>query len=135
MPTEYTQRDRYRGFYSDLYLPRGKLHLSPHFCQFPVWFRSTRQAIRLLQWKRSEASGKHRVNVHINTYSHNHGRLFECKYSDRSQAVLMQWDAISSLYRAWGLLTKNNVPSVSLLWQGIWASVLVLSGTFDQLTI
>src|ERR1035437_8457830 len=27
-----------------------------------------------------------------------------------------------------------NVPSNSLLWQGIWASVLVLSGTFDQLT-
>lgn len=31
-------------------------------------------------------------------------------------------------------LNKNNVPSNSLLWQGIWASVLVLSGTFDQLT-
>lgn len=31
-------------------------------------------------------------------------------------------------------LNKANVPSVSLLWQGIWASVLVLSGTFDQLT-
>ena len=25
-------------------------------------------------------------------------------------------------------------PPASLLWQGIWASVLVLSGTFDQLT-
>jgi APA family basic amino acid/polyamine antiporter len=33
-----------------------------------------------------------------------------------------------------GKLNKNNVPSNSLLWQGIWASVLVLSGTFDQLT-
>jgi APA family basic amino acid/polyamine antiporter len=31
-------------------------------------------------------------------------------------------------------INKTNVPSVSLLWQGIWASVLVLSGTFDQLT-
>jgi APA family basic amino acid/polyamine antiporter len=31
-------------------------------------------------------------------------------------------------------LNKNNVPGSSLLWQGIWASVLVLSGTFDQLT-
>jgi APA family basic amino acid/polyamine antiporter len=31
-------------------------------------------------------------------------------------------------------LNKANVPSISLLWQGIWASVLVLSGTFDQLT-
>jgi len=31
-------------------------------------------------------------------------------------------------------LNKNNVPGNSLLWQGIWASVLVLSGTFDQLT-
>lgn len=31
-------------------------------------------------------------------------------------------------------LNKFNVPSNSLLWQGIWASVLVLSGTFDQLT-
>lgn len=37
---------------------------------------------------------------------------------------------ISSLSR----LNKNNVPGVSLLWQGIWASILVLSGTFDQLT-
>lgn len=26
------------------------------------------------------------------------------------------------------------MPGNSLLWQGIWASVLVLSGTFDQLT-
>ncbi len=33
-----------------------------------------------------------------------------------------------------GNLNKNNVPSNSLLAQGIWASVLVLSGTFDQLT-
>jgi APA family basic amino acid/polyamine antiporter len=31
-------------------------------------------------------------------------------------------------------INKVNVPSNSLLWQGIWASVLVLSGTFDQLT-
>ena len=31
-------------------------------------------------------------------------------------------------------LNKFNVPSNSLWWQGIWASVLVLSGTFDQLT-
>ena len=33
-----------------------------------------------------------------------------------------------------GKLNKANVPSNSLLWQGIWSSVLVLSGTFDQLT-
>jgi len=31
-------------------------------------------------------------------------------------------------------LNKAHVPSTSLLWQGLWASVLVLSGTFDQLT-
>ncbi|HUW93245.1 MAG TPA: amino acid permease [Bacteroidales bacterium] len=33
-----------------------------------------------------------------------------------------------------GKLNRQNVPGNSLLWQGIWASVLVLSGTFDQLT-
>jgi basic amino acid/polyamine antiporter, APA family len=33
-----------------------------------------------------------------------------------------------------GKLNKTNVPGNSLLWQGIWASVLVMSGTFDQLT-
>lgn len=33
-----------------------------------------------------------------------------------------------------GKLNKTNVPGNSLLWQGIWSSVLVLSGTFDQLT-
>ncbi len=33
-----------------------------------------------------------------------------------------------------GKLNRHNVPGNSLLWQGIWASVLVLSGTFDQLT-
>jgi len=33
-----------------------------------------------------------------------------------------------------GKLNKTNVPGNSLLWQGVWASVLVLSGTFDQLT-
>ena len=37
-------------------------------------------------------------------------------------------------FRGVGKLNSHNVPSVSLLWQGIWASVLVLSGTFDQLT-
>lgn len=31
-------------------------------------------------------------------------------------------------------INRFNVPSNSLLWQGVWASVLVLSGTFDQLT-
>jgi basic amino acid/polyamine antiporter, APA family len=31
-------------------------------------------------------------------------------------------------------INSRNVPGNSLLWQGIWASVLVLSGTFDQLT-
>jgi len=31
-------------------------------------------------------------------------------------------------------INKKNVPGNSLLWQGIWSSVLVLSGTFDQLT-
>jgi APA family basic amino acid/polyamine antiporter len=31
-------------------------------------------------------------------------------------------------------INNANVPSNSLMWQGIWASVLVLSGTFDQLT-
>lgn len=33
-----------------------------------------------------------------------------------------------------GKINKHHVPGNSLLWQGIWASVLVLSGTFDQLT-
>jgi APA family basic amino acid/polyamine antiporter len=33
-----------------------------------------------------------------------------------------------------GKLNRASVPGNSLLWQGIWASVLVLSGTFDQLT-
>jgi len=33
-----------------------------------------------------------------------------------------------------GKLNRHNVPGNSLLWQGIWASILVLSGTFDQLT-
>jgi APA family basic amino acid/polyamine antiporter len=33
-----------------------------------------------------------------------------------------------------GKLNKAHVPGNSLLLQGIWASVLVLSGTFDQLT-
>ncbi len=33
-----------------------------------------------------------------------------------------------------GKLNRQRVPGNSLLWQGIWASVLVLSGTFDQVT-
>jgi APA family basic amino acid/polyamine antiporter len=33
-----------------------------------------------------------------------------------------------------GKLNKANVPSNSLLLQGIWSSVLVMSGSFDQLT-
>jgi basic amino acid/polyamine antiporter, APA family len=33
-----------------------------------------------------------------------------------------------------GKINRASVPSNSLLWQGIWASLLVLSGTFDQLT-
>lgn len=37
-------------------------------------------------------------------------------------------------FPAIGKINKHNVPGNSLLWQGIWSSVLVLSGTFDQLT-
>jgi APA family basic amino acid/polyamine antiporter len=37
-------------------------------------------------------------------------------------------------FKSLAKINKANVPSNSLLWQGIWASVLVLSGTFDQLT-
>jgi APA family basic amino acid/polyamine antiporter len=37
-------------------------------------------------------------------------------------------------FKSLAKINKTNVPSNSLLWQGIWASVLVLSGTFDQLT-
>ncbi|MCU0461031.1 MAG: amino acid permease [Bacteroidales bacterium] len=33
-----------------------------------------------------------------------------------------------------GKINNRNVPGNSLLWQGIWAAFLVLSGTFDQLT-
>jgi APA family basic amino acid/polyamine antiporter len=37
-------------------------------------------------------------------------------------------------FRGIAKINNANVPSNSLLWQGIWASLLVLSGTFDQLT-
>jgi APA family basic amino acid/polyamine antiporter len=37
-------------------------------------------------------------------------------------------------FNSLGRLNRANVPGNSLLWQGAWASVLVLSGTFDQLT-
>ena len=37
-------------------------------------------------------------------------------------------------FRSIAKINRARVPSNSLLWQGIWASVLVLSGTFDQLT-
>ncbi|HVM89516.1 MAG TPA: amino acid permease [Puia sp.] len=37
-------------------------------------------------------------------------------------------------FRSVAKLNKANVPGVSLWYQGAWASVLVLSGTFDQLT-
>ncbi len=37
-------------------------------------------------------------------------------------------------FRSAGTLNKANTPANSLIMQGIWASVLVLSGTFDQLT-
>jgi basic amino acid/polyamine antiporter, APA family len=31
-------------------------------------------------------------------------------------------------------LNKNQVPENSLIYQGVWACILVMSGTFDQLT-
>jgi len=37
-------------------------------------------------------------------------------------------------FPAIGKINRYNVPGNSLFWQGIWSSVLVLSGTFDQLT-
>lgn len=37
-------------------------------------------------------------------------------------------------FKSFGALNKAGVPGISLFWQGIWSSVLVLSGTFDQLT-
>jgi APA family basic amino acid/polyamine antiporter len=38
------------------------------------------------------------------------------------------------LFKGIAKLNKANVPGNSLLFQGIWSSVLVLSGSFDQLT-
>jgi len=40
----------------------------------------------------------------------------------------------SLFIRSAGTLNKSKAPANSLILQGIWASVLVLSGTFDQLT-
>jgi APA family basic amino acid/polyamine antiporter len=37
-------------------------------------------------------------------------------------------------FPALGKINKNNVPGNSLFWQGIWSSVLILSGNFDQIT-
>ena len=37
-------------------------------------------------------------------------------------------------FPALGKVNKNHVPGVSLLCQGVWSSVLILSGNFDQLT-
>jgi basic amino acid/polyamine antiporter, APA family len=37
-------------------------------------------------------------------------------------------------FKSAGSLNKSKAPANSLIMQGIWASVLVLSGTFDQLT-
>jgi APA family basic amino acid/polyamine antiporter len=37
-------------------------------------------------------------------------------------------------FPAFGKINRNNVPGKSLLWQGFWASILILSGNFDQLT-
>ena len=37
-------------------------------------------------------------------------------------------------FKSAGSLNKAHTPANSLIWQGVWASVLVLSGTFDQLT-
>ncbi len=37
-------------------------------------------------------------------------------------------------FKSAGTLNKAHTPANSLIWQGVWASVLVLSGTFDQLT-
>jgi len=37
-------------------------------------------------------------------------------------------------FPALGKINRSNVPGTSLLWQGIWSSVLILSGNFDQLT-
>ena len=45
----------------------------------------------------------------------------------------MPWPRINC-FKSAGTLNKANVPANSLMMQGIWAAVLVLSGTFDQLT-
>ena len=37
-------------------------------------------------------------------------------------------------FKSAGLLNNRNTPQNSLILQGVWASLLVLSGTFDQLT-
>ena len=37
-------------------------------------------------------------------------------------------------FGSFGKINRNNVPGASLLWQGAWSSILILSGNFDQLT-
>ncbi|MCK7538356.1 MAG: amino acid permease [Marinilabiliales bacterium] len=63
-----------------------------------------------------------------------HPWLPPCQYPDRRPALLCHGARSGFSFHGIGKLNRHNVPGNSLLWQGIWASVLVLSGTFDQLT-
>jgi basic amino acid/polyamine antiporter, APA family len=51
-----------------------------------------------------------------------------------SPRVIFAMSRENLFFRGAGMLNKSNAPANSLILQGIWASILVLSGTFDQLT-
>lgn len=46
----------------------------------------------------------------------------------------MQWQKKDCFFKNVAKLNDKHVPANSLLYQCVWACILVLSGTFDQLT-
>ncbi|MEQ9592165.1 MAG: amino acid permease [Cyclobacteriaceae bacterium] len=51
-----------------------------------------------------------------------------------SSRIYFAMGRMGMFFKSTGVLNKARVPGTSLWFQGIWSSILVLSGTFDQLT-
>jgi APA family basic amino acid/polyamine antiporter len=65
--------------------------------------------------------------------SHYYLRLLSCDHHYKLPCVLCNGKEKLFFIKA-GQLNKHAVPGNSLLYQCVWACILVLSGTFDQLT-
>jgi APA family basic amino acid/polyamine antiporter len=79
-------------------------------------------------------AGEYRRRTDFYHHSDHHPRLYQCDHSDAAPVYNAMARDRLFFRRAAEIHPKYHTPNPALWMQGVWACLLVLSGSFDQLT-